>query len=397
MPFAGHLNPSLPIIKELTSKGVEIRFYCFRDEAIETKIELFGATFYELPTKQENPNKLIEPDFPTMCAFLAETTLEVVPYLLPRLKDDPPASIVFDSFCFWGYVLSKCLSVPSVCLIPTFALHQSFFPKLAIPFIVISGGIRKAFPGVKALKQFNRMLKLINEKYAYIGSNILDVIMLPSNLKIVFTSRIFQIKNQVFDDSYLFVGASLIEMEENLDFRKELNNKLRTNNSSIIYVSMGTVINKKPAFFQQFIKAFKNTAFTVIVSIGNGMSVGDLGPIPDNFIIKNIVPQMEVLKRASVFISHCGMNSTTEALISRVPMLMYPQVGDRVVIARRLVKFKAAILLKKGKLSPEYLRKSVNVLLHNAELRSNIEQLAISLESSGGHSKAASAILALSV
>ena len=36
--------------------------------------------------------------------------------------------------------------------------------------------------------------------------------------------------------------------------------------------------------------------------------------IPDNIYLVRSAPQLDILKRASLFITHCGMNSTSETV-----------------------------------------------------------------------------------
>ncbi len=43
-----------------------------------------------------------------------------------------------------------------------------------------------------------------------------------------------------------------------------------------------------------------------------------MGETPDNFIVKEYVPQPQILDRASVFISHGGMGGISEAMVSNV-------------------------------------------------------------------------------
>ena len=43
------------------------------------------------------------------------------------------------------------------------------------------------------------------------------------------------------------------------------------------------------------------------------LSAPGLGPAPANFIVHSNAPQIEVLRRATAFVSHGGMNSVNEA------------------------------------------------------------------------------------
>lgn len=52
-------------------------------------------------------------------------------------------------------------------------------------------------------------------------------------------------------------------------------------------------------------------------------------------LIRARVPQLEVLKRAKVFVTHCGMNSMNEAIKYAVPIVGIPIEGDQPVVAWR--------------------------------------------------------------
>jgi hypothetical protein len=63
------------------------------------------------------------------------------------------------------------------------------------------------------------------------------------------------------------------------------------------------------AFFRACVEAFAESRYQVVMSIGNNVSLDDPGPIPANFIARKFVPQLEILQRANLFITHGGMNS----------------------------------------------------------------------------------------
>lgn len=56
---------------------------------------------------------------------------------------------------------------------------------------------------------------------------------------------------------------------------------------------------------------------------------------PD-IVICSKVPQIEILKRASLFITHSGMNSTSEALLYAVPMICIPIDLDQPIVAHQV-------------------------------------------------------------
>jgi MGT family glycosyltransferase len=66
-----------------------------------------------------------------------------------------------------------------------------------------------------------------------------------------------------------------------------------------------------------------------------------LGDIPANCLVQQFVPQLEILQRASLFITHGGMNSVNEAHSYNVPLVIVPQTADQHLIAKRVEKLGA--------------------------------------------------------
>ena len=54
---------------------------------------------------------------------------------------------------------------------------------------------------------------------------------------------------------------------------------------SIIYISLGTLLNTPAAFFRKCIDAFRDEPVSVIISIGKSVKKEQLGEIPDNIFI----------------------------------------------------------------------------------------------------------------
>ena len=75
---------------------------------------------------------------------------------------------------------------------------------------------------------------------------------------------------------------------------------------------------------------------SVILNTGK-VSPDSLGKLPENIYAYSFVPQIEVLSKADVFLTHCGMNSINEALCFGVPMVAMPFINDQITNAKRLV------------------------------------------------------------
>ena len=130
-------------------------------------------------------------------------------------------------------------------------------------------------------------------------------------MNIVYTARELQPFAETLDSSkFKFIGSSIEARQRVEDFPYE-----RLQEGSIIYVSLGTVYTTNVGFFRNCMDAMKQlNDVTVVMSLGPNIEISDLGLIPSNFIIRKFVPQLEVLKKAEVFISHAGNNSLNESL-----------------------------------------------------------------------------------
>jgi MGT family glycosyltransferase len=96
-----------------------------------------------------------------------------------------------------------------------------------------------------------------------------------------------------------------------------------------IYVSLGTVFNKKPQVFHKIIQAFAETGYQLIVSAGGAFDALRAQLLPQNVLLFPRVPQVEVLAKVDAVISHGGNNTTNETLAAGKPLLVMPVGGEQ--------------------------------------------------------------------
>jgi len=101
------------------------------------------------------------------------------------------------------------------------------------------------------------------------------------------------------------------------------------NRGRIIYVSLGTGsiydIKRITKFLTKMIKVTEmNPQHLFIFSTGKYFDISRLLPIPDNLRVFESVPQIDLLHKCDIMITHGGMNSITECVFTETPMLVYP-------------------------------------------------------------------------
>ena len=104
--------------------------------------------------------------------------------------------------------------------------------------------------------------------------------------------------------------------------------------------------------------------------------------MPSDVVLRPSVAQRAVLARASVSVTHCGMNSAHEALVAGVPMFAFPQSGDQFLMASRLLALGGAQRLSPP--SSSGIRDRITAMLVDAPTAAHARRLGTGLRPSGG-------------
>ena len=353
IPAHGHTNPMMPVAAELVKRGNSVRFYSFNE--FGDRIKATGAEFIscdkylgELTKKEEENLKAVSTTEMTIQDI--RVTLSMDEFLDNEFKAHKPDVVYTDAVCFWGKLNAWKHNVPLVVSTSTFAFNQ------------LSSKYMKQSPKEMAdmifgLPKISKELKKL-EPYGYHVKNALSLVQNDNKTDtIVYTSRGFQPYSESYSDHYLFVGPSVFSKV------KPAKEKERP----LLYISLGTVINDRPDFYDKCFRAFKDMEIDVIISCGNSINIESLGAVPDNIKVYPRVDQLEVLSRADAFISHCGMNSVSESLYMATPLVLYPQTGEQRAVARRVKEIGAGAELKDD--SVEGIKRAVSELLDNKSYR----------------------------
>lgn len=380
IPAHGHTNPTLEVVKELVSRGHQVWYYSYN--SMREKIESAGATFVSCDDYDMN-RKLTARDSARMgkdLAFstkvLVDTTLALDDKVLKEMAQLKPDCIVADSMALWGKAVALKLGIPFVSSTTTFAFNR-YSAK------IMKQSLGELWKMILSVPKTSKQVKRLRDK-GYPVKNILDIIGSDENTHtIVYTSPQFQPFADTFSDKYVFVGPSIRPATETI---KKTGEKL-------IYISMGTVNNDQMPFYKTCIDAFQNTAYQVILSVGNLVSLKDFGELPENISVFPQVDQIAVLKQADVFLSHCGMNSVSESLYFKVPLVMLPQTTEQKGVARRVLELGAGIIPTRQ--DGATLLDAVNTIFRDSTYQKNAEKIAEGFLNSSGAKGAADKIIGL--
>jgi MGT family glycosyltransferase len=124
------------------------------------------------------------------------------------------------------------------------------------------------------------------------------------------------------------------------------------------------------------------------MAVGRKFALDELGALPKNFIVRGSVPQLELLPHVNAFISHGGMNSVSESAWFGVPLVLFPQVGDQMMIARRVAQLGAGVLLEGDRIDARTIRSATETILGEEKYRKASQTIGESLREAGGYARA---------
>jgi len=371
IPAHGHTNPTLGVVKDLTDAGHEVYYFSFK--MFKGKIENVGAHFiscdaYDFEMEDKDNADRVGKDMAFATELLVSSTLALDEMIAEKVEAIKPDMIVSDSVAYWGKLTAMKYNIPYVSSTTTFAFnrHSAKYMKR---------GAREIIKMLLAMPKINKQIKRLQVK-GYPIKGILDIVQNDNETNtIVYTSKAFQPCSDTFSDKYHFIGPSIRPIE----------NSMKKTSKKTIYISMGTV-NKNKEFYLNCIDALKTTDYQVIISMGDNSDY--FNDLPDNIQVYKSVDQMAVLSISDVFITHCGMNSTSEGLYFEVPLILFPQTPEQSAVAARVTELGAGLKLKS--ISKEEVLIAINEVLNNSIYKENAVNISKSFKLCGGAKEARS-------
>ena len=341
LPFAGHTNPTLPLVRELVRRGHRVTYV--NAEPFRQRIEAAGAEFQPFldfpaaPSEQEKKEQCFRAAF--------ETALS-----LPGPFD----ALIYEMFFYPGFELAQRKKLPCVRQFSQPAWSEETWAQAPAVFKLSAKLIDRQVLNRQAARSLG--LRTYGLHDGIIGSR--------PDMNIVYLPASFQGCRESFDDTYLF----FVPTPEAVPSDTVIPYEQMT--GPIIYISLGSIISNR-GFCHECIRAFGNKPFSVILNTGK-VPPDSLGKIPDNIFAYSFVPQLEVLAHADVFLTHCGMNSINEALYQAVPMVAMPFLNDQLTNARRIVDLGLGKRVRSFPSRGKELYRAVCEVYEDAQIKQNV-------------------------
>jgi len=164
----------------------------------------------------------------------------------------------------------------------------------------------------------------------------------------------------------------------------------RLDGRPLIYASLGTLQNGRPEIFEQIAAACAPLEAQLVISMGNPAS--QPLKLPGDPLVVAYAPHQQLIERATLVITHAGLNTTLTALGSGVPVLAIPITNEQPGIAARLAACGAGRVLPLKQLRVPTLQALVEEMLANPRYRDQAQRMQAANQSAGGLGKAADLI-----
>jgi zeaxanthin glucosyltransferase len=383
MPLSGHLNPMTALARRLQSRGNEVVFFGVPD--VEPFARASGLDFVPYG-EAEYPVGSIDKLYSSVaklhgfevvrhsCMNLnPDLTRVTFDYLAEKFATTGIEAVVIDTIHFFIELVPLSMFIPYVHIWNV--LHLDFSG--ATPTCLFSCPLDTSPEGLHRnalnLEKTGAILGPIAEiarSYAErVGLEIdwNDSAATVSKLAVITqTPKEFDFPGIPWPAQFHYAGPFHDEEgREPVPFPRD-----KLTDKSLIYASLGTLVNGLDALYKHILEAVEPlTDVQVVLSVGKNIHPENLGPIPSNTIVVRSAPQIELLKRAALCITHAGLNTTLESLAQGVPMVAIPIGYDQPGTAARIAHHGVGEFIEVDELTTDRLRVLIERVLQDPDYR----------------------------
>ncbi|MDE3070670.1 MAG: hypothetical protein KGJ43_08075 [Acidobacteriota bacterium] len=341
----GHVRPLLPLVAALRKRGVQTIQWALPEWRAECAQA--GGEFRALPDLgidfDHPPRNMIG-----VAELIGRVSERLTPWMTGELRASGANVVLRDTLAHYGRYAAYELGVPQVAFSAAMA-----FPcgtRDALQTLPRRSGMPAALAelaaGTPDALRLRRVSQRLADRYGEpLGSPLEALGGRYGATTLVGTSRGLQVHPEGFAGEDLrFVGPLRAAAEPPSPAEPALADL--DGYAEVVYVSLGTAFEQRPAFFRNSVRALARPGRRVILSIGR-VPERALGPLPQGVSAHARVDQIAVLRHADLFVTHGGFNGVQEGLVAGVPLLVFPQMREQALNADRVSELGAGLRLRR--------------------------------------------------
>lgn len=395
----GHLNTMLPLGKELQNRGHNVTLFGFCDAQPQTlaaglEFRAIGESEFPFGNRTKSLAKLGQMSGSAALQYTVNLLKEGADVLLRdaplAIKDAGVEALLVDQVTPEGGTVAEFLGLPFITVCSAVVLNR----EESIPPFMTNWGYNLAWwaqlrnrVGYKLLDRIAKPIREVingyrrewnlpphftaNESY----SPLAQISQQPAEL---------EFPRQNLPKWFHFTGPYHSQTGRQVpDFPYE-----KLTGQPLIYASMGTVQNRLLGIFKSIAEACNDLDAQLVISLGGSTSPESLGSLPGNPLVVGYAPQLELLQKANLTITHAGMNTTLESLNNGVPMVAIPVANDQPGIAARIAWAGVGEAVPLSSVNVPKLRTAIEKVLTQDSYKKNALRLQQAIQQAGGVNRA---------
>jgi zeaxanthin glucosyltransferase len=396
----GHLNPLIALSRQLVARGHRVTL--FQHPELERQVRACGLEFFPIDvpgssagqhrgsTNQRKPRTRIG----EIAYRLRRIEIDIEAFLReypPAIRDAGVDTLIMGEITLSGPTLAEMRRLPYF-VVSTSIPHNfgwdaprsianagSYLDRLQKEILEVSV-LRMRGPVRRRLDRYRRNNGL--ESIRNIGKTF------PELAHITQWPQCLDVSRPELPPNFYYTGPFVEEAGR--DFVEFPWNRL--DGRPLIYASLGTTRKSGTAIFHRIAEACDGLNLQLVVSLGGRRDPAMLSDLPGKPLVVGNAPQLELLKRAQIVISHAGPNTVLETLMQGKPLLALPMALDQPAVAARLAALGVAEVLPAENRSSEQLRTALLKVQNDPAYQNAAQKLQSQMQSLHGLERAADII-----
>jgi MGT family glycosyltransferase len=362
VPFRSHVAAMMRLADVLARQGHELIVWA--PEEWRPRVEQLGARFE--PSAPEMPRL----QGAALAAAFASITEREAERLIPQLHAHDVDLLIRDSQTPWAVVAAQYLGIPRI-------VSHPMFPMIGSNLALQAAEDGPSDPAGR--ERFEQSWLAIARRWGVELADVRGLYHNTSEPTLTFTTEEI-VGDQELPRAWRCIGPLLPPPPPPRPER----------DPPLVYACFGTAQNRRTDLFRIVIAAMARQPVRLLVSgAGRSLTGEDLGATPSNVVVRESVPAMEVLAKASIHVTHGGCNSVHESLVAGVPMVCLPQAFDQIPLSRRVVRLGVGVIAEED---PGDVARAVLALLGDGQARVAIQAMSDRLQRYDGETRVAATI-----
>ncbi|MBW4585115.1 glycosyltransferase [Aetokthonos hydrillicola Thurmond2011] len=399
----GHLNPMTALGRELQRRGHRVTVFGILDA--EPNVLAAGLEFWAI-AESESPRGTTARLFTELgkkngldafrytISLFKESTTQLLQDLPAAIKNAGVEAMLVDESTSAGGSVAEYLGIPFVTVCCALVLYQED----DVPPFFAAWNYNPAWWA----RLRNQVGLSVLRRIAQPITNVIDEYRRQWNLPLYSSSNArcsklailcqqpaeFEFPRQYLPQWFHFTGPYYDSTgRQKVDFPYE-----KLTGQPLVYASLGTIQNRLQSVFSSIAEACQTLDVQLVISLGGALDPNALVHLPGKPLIVKYAPQLELLKKTSLTITHAGMNTTLESLSNGVPMVAIPIANDQPGVAARIAWTGTGEFVHLSHLSVPKLRTAIQKVLTEDSYKKNATRLQEAIYRAGGVSRAADII-----